>query len=52
MKSYLKKPITKKRDGGMSQGAGPQLKPQYYTHKKRKNYVKQLIFPQIPNSLN
>jgi hypothetical protein len=33
----LKKPITKKRAGGVAQGVGPEFKPQYC--KKKKSFV-------------
>jgi hypothetical protein len=33
-----KKPITKKRAGGVPQGVNPELKPHYCKKKKEKNY--------------
>jgi hypothetical protein len=34
MRSYLEKNPSRKRAGGVAQGVGPELKPQY--HKKKK----------------
>jgi hypothetical protein len=38
--SILKKPITKKRAGGVAQGVGPAFKPQYCKQKKKKKEKK------------
>jgi hypothetical protein len=35
---YLEKPFTKNRDGGMTEGEGPEFKPQY--RKKKKHMYK------------
>jgi hypothetical protein len=33
---YLKKTLHKKRDGGVTQGVGPEFKPQYHQKQKQK----------------
>jgi hypothetical protein len=33
--TYLEKPFTKKRAGGVTQGVGPEFKPQYHKKKKK-----------------
>jgi hypothetical protein len=37
-----KKPITKKRAGGVAQGGGPEFKPQYHEKKKKKEKGRRL----------
>jgi hypothetical protein len=43
MRSYLKKPFTK-RAGGVAQGVGPEFKPQYHKKKKKKKRKKKNLF--------
>jgi hypothetical protein len=35
VRTYLKKPFTKKRAGEEARGVGPEFKPQYYKKKKK-----------------
>jgi hypothetical protein len=37
LRPYLEKKLSQKRAGGLAQGIGPELKPQYHKTNKQKN---------------